>query len=369
MRTTPHYLDCNATTPLRPEARQAMAAAMDVAGNPSSVHAAGRAARAVIERAREQVAAMAGSRSGEVHFTAGGTEANNWALSQRGRLPLAMATSHDSVLSAARRVGGRVLAVDAGGRLVPETLSSALEASGPAIVSVIAVNNETGVIQPLDGIAEACRAAGAWLHVDAVQAPGRVDMTAIARSADLISLSAHKLGGPAGSGALLVREGLELAPLIVGGGQEKRQRAGTENLIGIAGFGAAAEATAAGNDLNAFLRELQIRLESELKKLCEGAEIIAQDMMRAANTTCVRMPGVAAETQLMALDLAGVAVSAGAACSSGKVQPSHVLRAMGLDETAAGEAIRISTGWPTAEADIDALLDAWGALWRRKSAA
>lgn len=369
MRTTHHYLDCNATTPLRPEARTAMTAAMEIAGNPSSVHGAGRTARAAVERAREQVAAMAGVSPGAVHFTAGGTEANNWALSQGGRLPLAMASSHDSALRAAERVGGHDLPVDADGLLRPETLRDALADAGPATVSVIAVNNETGAIQPLEAIAELCREAGALMHVDAVQAPGRIDLGPAASLADLISLSAHKLGGPAGAGALIVRDGLEVAPLIVGGGQEKRQRAGTENLIGIAGFGAAAKATQQDTDLSGRLAGLRDSMEREIRNICEDAEIYGANVDRVTNTTCVRMPGVPAETQLMALDLAGVAVSAGAACSSGKLAPSHVLRAMGVSEAAAGEAIRISLGWTTEEADIDAFLTAWGALWRRKSAA
>ncbi|ANK81366.1 MAG: hypothetical protein TEF_11575 [Rhizobiales bacterium NRL2] len=369
MRTDFHYLDCNATAPLRPEAQSAMASAMAVSGNPSSVHGPGRAARAVIERAREQVAAMVGVPAAAVHFTASGTEANNWALASSGRAPLAMASSHDSVLRAVERAGGEILAVDGHGLLDPAELGRAMDEADLAIVSVVAVNNETGVIQPLAAIAEICRDRGALLHIDAVQAPGRIDMTAIASAGDLISLSAHKLGGPAGAGALLVRERLDLDPLIVGGGQEKRRRAGTENLIGIAGFGAAAEAVAQEAGEAARLATLRDRLERRLSDVCEAAEIIGRSAERAPNTTCVRMPGVPAETQLMALDLAGVATSAGAACSSGKVQPSHVLRAMGFDEEAAGEAIRISTGWTTTEADIDALLAAWEALWRRKTAA
>lgn len=369
MRTEFHYLDCNATAPLRAEARSAMASAMAVSGNPSSVHGPGRAARAAIERAREQVAAMAGVSAATVHFTSGGTEANNWALASGGGSPLAMASSHDSVLQAVGRTGGGILAVDGHGLLDPAELGRALGAAGPAIVSVVAVNNETGVIQPLAAIAEICRERGALLHIDAVQAPGRIDLAAIAEAGDLISLSAHKSGGPAGAGALLMRDELELAPLIVGGGQEKRRRAGTENLVGIAGFGAAAEAVMQETGEAARLAAMRNRLESQLNEICKAAEIIGSGAERAPNTTCVRMPGVPAETQLMALDLAGVAVSAGAACSSGKVQPSHVLRAMGLGEEAAGEAIRISTGWTTTEADIDALLAAWESLWRRKTAA
>ena len=373
MLTARHYLDFNATAPLRPEAIAAMRAAMAVAGNPSSVHAEGRAARSRLDQARRQVATLAGCRPAAVCFTGGGTEANNWALSVwPDRRLLVSAVEHDATLRAAARAGGQTMPVDAQGRLDLEALKKRLHEQGQpgALVSVMAANNETGVIQPIAEVAAACREAGALLHVDAIQAAGKMDLSAIVAVADMVSLSAHKLGGPAGVGALIVRAGLEIRPLIVGGGQESWRRAGTENLIGIAGFGAAAAAAAARVDNAAdHMKHLQDLLESGLRAACPAVEIMGDGAPRLPNTTCVRMPGVAAETQVMALDLAGIAVSAGSACSSGKVAPSHVLSAMGRSEAVATEAIRISTGWETVEADIHALRAAWTDLWHRKQAA
>lgn len=373
MPTPRHYLDFNATTPLRPEAQAAMLAVMQEGGNPSSVHAEGRAARARLDTARRQVAALAGCRPADICFTASGTEASNWALSAfPERRILVSAVEHDATLRAAGRRDGGIIPVGPDGRVDPEVLHAMLtdDAATPALVSVMAANNETGVLQPIAEIAAVCRDSGAMMHVDAIQAAGRMALADIVAVADLVSLSAHKLGGPAGVGALVIRPGLQPAPLLVGGGQESWRRAGTENLVGIAGFGAAAEATLAGiTDAISRMRQLQQSLEDGLRAACPEVAIIGKDAPRLPNTTCVRMPGVAAETQVMALDLAGIAVSAGSACSSGKVTPSHVLSAMGLGDDAAREAIRISTGWSSSAADIDALLTAWTALWHRKRAA
>ncbi|WP_417515017.1 cysteine desulfurase family protein [Minwuia sp.] len=363
-----HYLDCNATAPLRPEAKAAMRDAMDITGNASSVHAEGRTARALVDASRRQVADLMKVRPSTVHFTASGTEANNWALSAVAGGKLVAATSHDSTLNADNEIIG--LPVDGNGLVDMHELSRLITNRNATLVSVMAVNNETGVIQPLEEISAICRRHDVLLHVDAVQAPGKIDPESIAALADLISLSAHKLGGPAGCGALLVMGALDPDPLIRGGGQEQRRRAGTENLIGIAGFGAAAEAVSQeGRSERSRLSELRDRLESALCARDKDAEVFGQDVSRAPNTTCIRMPGVAAETQVMALDLAGVSVSAGSACSSGKVTASHVLLAMGVGRRAAGEAIRISLGWNTTDADVDACIDAWTALWRRKRAA
>lgn len=362
-----HYLDCNATMPLRPEARQAIADALLTTGNASSVHAEGRAARALIERAREAVARLAGVAPAAVHFTASGTEANNWALAAApGRTVAVSAVEHDSVLRAAERRGARLLPVDFNGVVRLDALEAAL-VDGVGLVSLMAANNETGVLQPVAEAAALCRAHGAILHVDAVQAAGKLELAPLAAEAALLSLSAHKLGGPAGCGALIVGGDVAPPPLLVGGGQEARRRAGTENLLGIVGFGAAAAAAQPATEA-ARLGALQRRLEAALLESCPALEIFGADVSRLSNTTCVRMPGVAAEVQVMSLDLAGVAVSAGAACSSGKVRPSHVLAAMGREEEA-GEAIRISTGWATSAADIDAAAEAWSTLWQRKSAA
>ncbi len=366
-----HYLDFNATTPLRPEAQAAMHDAMTHAGNPSSVHAEGRSARAMLDRARRRISALAGCSAAAVCFTGGGSEANNWALTAlSGKHLLFSAVEHDSVLRAAERQGGQAIPVDSDGRVDVGALRGLLADTGDALVSVMAANNETGVIQPLAEIAEACADGGALLHVDAIQAAGKIPLAPIAALADLVSLSAHKLGGPAGIGALIVRPGLEVQPLIVGGGQESWRRAGTENLIGIAGFGAAAEATLQSFEATAIrLQGMRDRMEDALRRVCPTAEVMGRQVARLANTCCIRMPGVAAETQVMALDLAGVAVSSGSACSSGKVTPSHVLSAMGRDGRTAAEAIRISAGWTTTEDDMAALVAAWSDLWQRKRTA
>lgn len=366
-----HYLDFNATTPLRAEARTVMHAVMERAGNPSSVHAEGRAARAVLDTARRQVAALAGCRPASVCFTGGGSEANNWALNAFPDRPLlCSAVEHDSILRAAERRGGTIVPVDADGRVDLSALQHLLDVTPNALVSVMAANNETGVLQPLAEIAAACTQAGALLHVDAIQAAGKLPLAPIVADADLISLSAHKLGGPAGAGALIIGAGLDIAPLIVGGGQESWRRAGTENLIGIAGFGAAAAVAAQTiEETSARQRALRDRMEDEICRICPEAQVMGMQAERLANTSCIRMPGVAAETQVMALDLAGIAVSSGSACSSGKVTPSHVLRAMGRGDQAAAEAIRISFGWSTTADDTAALVAAWSDLWQRKQAA
>jgi cysteine desulfurase len=342
------YLDWNATAPLRPESAAAMQEAMTLCGNPSSVHRRGRAARQAIEAARDKIAALF---PGDVIFTSGGTEANHLALLGTGRLRvLVSAIDHSSVLQAVP--AAERIPVDPNG-IVDLTALDALLASGPpALVSVMFANNETGVIQPLAEIAEIAHARGALVHTDAVQAAGKIPLDA---GADILTLSAHKIGGPPGVGAVISR--VELAPMIRGGGQERGRRAGTENLVGIAGFGAAA---AAATDYEP-VRTLRDRLEAALP----DAVIVAAEVLRLPNTSAVAMPGMPAETQVIAFDLAGVMLSAGAACSSGKVGPSHVLAAMGLDPTIASSTIRVSLGWTTTEADIDHFIDTWTALYAR----
>lgn len=363
------YLDYNATAPIRPEALEAMTAALAEPGNASSVHGPGRRARRLVEEARARVAALAGVDPAWVTFTSGGTEANNLAL---GGLParriLVSAGEHDSVLQVVPEA--EVIALTADGVVDLDALAAALaRAPEGSLVSVMLANNETGVLQPLERVAELARAAGAWVHCDAVQAAGKVPLDMAALGIDLMTLSAHKLGGPPGVGALLAHPELPLVARQRGGGQERRRRAGTENLPGIAGFGAAAET--AGEELPWFqeLVELRDRFEREIKLLAPVAKVFGDGVPRLANTSCVAVAGLAAETQLMALDLAGVAVSSGAACSSGKVQPSHVLTAMGATPEEAGAAIRVSLGWASTAQDIDRLLAAWGDLYRRSQAA
>ncbi|HSI00035.1 MAG TPA: cysteine desulfurase family protein, partial [Reyranella sp.] len=329
------YLDHNATSPLRPAALDAMVEALRSGGNPSSVHRPGRAARARIDKARRQVAGLVGGLPGEIVFTSGGTEANNMALHGNGRQRvLVSAIEHESVLKAVP--GAERIAVDRNGVIDLAALERML-AGGPALVSVMLANNETGVIQPISEVVRLARVAGALVHCDAVQAAGKVPVDLHGLGVDYLSLSAHKLGGPTGAGALVVRAAAPFAPDRVGGGQESHRRAGTENVAGLAGFGAAAEASRDGLDVAA----LRDRIEASLPM----AMVHGAGAPRLPNTSCLSMPGVNAETQVMALDLAGVGVSAGAACSSGKVTRSAVLAAMGVEAADADAAIRISCGW------------------------
>jgi cysteine desulfurase len=355
------YLDANATEPLRPAARAAVLAALELTGNPSSVHAAGRAARRLLEQARERLAARFGARPADLVFTSGGTEADALAVHAlgRGRRLIVGATEHDAVRSAA--TGAAVLPVDGNG-VADLAALGALLGDGPALVCLMAANNETGTIQPIAEAATLCHASGALLHVDAVQAAGRMAVDLAVLGADSLALSGHKLGGPQGAGALLVTEAAAalLAPLIAGGGQERGRRGGTPPLPAIAGFAAAAEAASGAGPL-AGLRD-----EVERVAVAAGAVVIGAGAPRLANTTCLALPGVAALTQVIALDLAGVMVSAGAACSSGKVARSHVLAAIGLDALA-GEAIRVSLPWNATAADVQCFADAYRAMAARLS--
>jgi cysteine desulfurase len=363
------YLDYNATAPVRPEAAAAVADALGLTGNASSVHRFGRLARRKLEDAREAVAALVGAPAERVVFTSGGTEANNLALTGAGRARrLVSAGEHDSVLNAAAGAEGGLerIPLRRDGVVDLDALEARLgEDPRPALVSVMLANNETGVIQPVARAAETAHGRGALVHCDAVQGAGKIPVDMAALGVDLLSLSAHKLGGPQGVGALIVAEGIELAPLMLGGGQERRHRAGTENLPGIAGFAAAAECALAGLERMAGLAELRDRLERHLRARAPEIEIYGASAPRLPNTSCFGTPGLAAETQVMALDLAGIAVSAGAACSSGKVAPSHVLRAMGASEAEAGSAIRVSLGRDSGAAGIERFLEAWSALYSR----
>ncbi len=366
----PVYLDYNATSPLRPAAAAAVAEALSRTGNASSVHRFGRGVRAAVESAREAVAALAGVGPAQVVFTSGGTEANNLALAcamggwAKGNRVLVSAGEHDSVLRAAPRAEKIPLAAD--GTIDLRALRTLLsEATPPALISIMLANNETGVIQPVAEAARLARAAGALVHCDAVQAAGKIPVDFAALGVDLLSLSAHKLGGPQGVGALVTGAGVALAPLLRGGGQERGQRAGTENAPGIAGFGAAAREVEERLHDAARLAVLRDRLESGVRGLVPGVRLFGAGAPRLPNTAFFAVPGLRAETQVMALDLAGVAVGSGSACSSGKVRPSHVLRAMGVDEETSDCAIRVSLGWASEAADVDAFVEAWGTLLRR----
>lgn len=357
------YLDWNATAPLRREAQAAMVAALDVVGNPSSPHAEGRRARAIVEDAREQVAALIGARASEVVFTSGGTEGNNAVLAAGWEKILLAGIEHDSVLAPARNSRARLvdLPVDDDGVVVREELSRALASAseGPALLTLQLANNETGVLQPVAGVAAEAKQHGLAVHTDAVQAAGRVPIDVASLGVDYLTVSAHKLGGPQGTGALVFRGRRALSPLISGGGQERRRRAGTESVAAIAGFGAAAQAARRELAQMARVGRLQAWLESQVRSITPEAIIIAEGAARLPNTTDLALPGASAETLVIQFDLAGIAISAGAACASGKVGASHVLAAMGLSAELAGAAIRISLGHGSTQADVARFLDAW----------
>jgi len=361
------YLDWNATAPLRPEAAAAMTETLGRWGNPSSVHRRGRAARQTIERAREAIAALLGDTDpGGVVFVSGGTEANHLALlgACRERV-LVSAVEHDSVRAVVPTA--EIIPVGPDGLVTLDLLDRLLSADRrPALVSVMYANNETGIIQPVAKIAAIARRHDALFHCDAVQAAGKLGLEAGAIGADLITMSAHKIGGPSGIGALVMTRQIDLAPLLRGGGQEYRRRAGTENLPGIAGFGAAAAAAAREISVYDRVAELRDRLEMEIAAIAPEAVVLGAAAPRLPNTSAIAVPGIAAETQVVALDLDGVMVSAGAACSSGKVGPSHVLAAMQVDPEIAASTIRVSLGWSSSEAEIAHFLRAWSFLYRRR---
>jgi cysteine desulfurase len=361
---TEAYLDWNATAKLRPEAQAAVTAALDVTGNPSSIHGAGRAARRLIEEARDKVAALVGVTARDVVFTSGGTEANMLALSPAlGAELLVSAIEHPSVRSGGRFAAAEDIAVTAAGVVDLAALERQLAGRARPLVSLMLANNETGVIQPVVEVAAVVHAAGGLLHVDAVQGPGRIACDFKALGADLMTLSSHKIGGPQGVGALIRRDGLALDPQIKGGGQERGARAGTENVAGIAGFGAAAEAVRQGwtGEANR-MAALRDRLEAGIKAVAPKAVIFGHEAVRLPNTTLFSVPGMKAETAVIAFDLEGVAVSSGAACSSGKVSPSHVLAAMGAVPELARGAIRVSLGYATSDEDVGTILKAWEKL-------
>jgi cysteine desulfurase len=350
-----HYLDANATQALRPAAREAMVAALDIAGNPSSVHKAGRAARRSLEDSREQIARRFGGRPEDLVFTSGGTEADALAIHamRANRRLIISAIEHDAVRAAA--AGAAVVPVGADGVADIAALDALLRDGIPSLVCLMLANNETGVVQPISDAAAVCRRHGAVLHVDAVQAAGRMPVDLAALGAHSLAVSSHKLGGPAGAGALLLAPDAPFAAaLIAGGGQERGRRGGTPAVALIAGFAGAA-AAGADDDL---ARVAGLRDAAETAAVQAGAVVCGDPARRLPNTTCLALPGVKADAQVIAFDLEGIAVSAGAACSSGKVATSHVLQAMSLGALA-GQAIRVSLPWNVAQADIDAFAEAY----------
>ncbi len=358
------YLDYNATAPVRPAAIEAANKAMAQAHNASSVHSFGREARAMVEEARGAVAALCGVPQGQVIFNSGATETNNTVLKHfKGERILVSAIEHPAVLEAAPKA--QRIPVTPSGTIDLDALEDLLKREKTALVSVMLVNNETGAIQPVKEIAALTHKYGALFHCDGVQAAGRIPFNVAESGIDFLSLSSHKIGGPQGAGALVL--GLcGITPVLLhGGGQEKSARAGTENVPGIAGFGAAAKT--ALDDLSEFakLATLQNKLETALKEIRGDIVIHAQSAPRVANTTMFSLPGASSETLMMALDLEGIAVSNGSACSSGTVKPSHVLKAMGCDDMLATSTLRISTGWATTEAEIERFLEAFTKIANR----
>jgi len=371
------YLDWNATAPLRPEARAAMLVALDCVGNASSPHAEGRRARALVERAREEIASCLNTAARRVYFTSGATEAANWLLSPsmaraRRKAPLELllvgATEHAAVLEGHRFPKSMVERIPVDGNGIVELawlearLATAAARHGPGgtLLAVQAANNETGVLQPLAPLAGLAAAAGALWVCDAVQAAGRLALAPGALGNAVLFLSGHKLGGPKGVGAVVfANDELYCEPLVRGGGQERRQRSGTENIAAIAGLAAALAAAISDQAaVSQHAERLQRRFEAGLRSLANNVVIFGAAAPRLANTTAFALPGIAAETALIALDLAGVAVSSGSACSSGKVAASHVLAAMQVAPALQASALRVSTGPLSTEADIDACLAA-----------
>ncbi|BDW95620.1 cysteine desulfurase [Thalassospira tepidiphila] len=357
------YLDYNASAPLCEDAKQAMIAAMDVAGNPSSVHASGRAARKIVDHARRTIADLLGSDSERIIFTSGGTEANNLALNGLEDVTVfTSAVEHPSVIEA--RPDAKRIPVDENGVIdlnaLEAMLKDASDAGQKVLVSVMLANNETGVIQPVAKVGLLAREYGAKVHCDAVQALGRLPVDMGRLLVDMVSISAHKIGGPKGIGALAIAPGVMLVPQIRGGGQEKYRRGGTENVVGIAGFDAAAKRAEANMARMADIAQMRDRLETELASEAPELLIAGKGTERLSNTSCLILPGMPGETQVMAMDLAGVAISSGSACSSGKVRESHVLREMGVTEP--GSAIRVSLGLDSTNEDINTFIRVWSRM-------
>ncbi len=356
------YLDYNATAPIRPEAIASASDAMRFVGNASSIHGFGREARKIVEDARAEVASLVNVRAAQIIFNAGATEGNNTILSgYQDKRVLISAIEHPSIIEAAPNA-----------QKIPVTKDgivdlAALEKLLPAdLVCIQLVNSETGVIQPVAEIAALIKAHGARLHCDAVQAAGRISLDFKALDVDYLTLSAHKFGGPQGVGALVFREALQMPKFMRGGGQEKRQRAGTENVAGIAGFGTAAKIAAIELETyQTHTKALRDKLESALKQVANDLVIVSENAPRVSNTTCALLPGAPAETALMAMDLEGVAVSSGSACSSGTFKPSHVLESMGYGEDGAKSALRFSTGWATTADEIDQAIAAYDRVIKR----
>jgi len=364
------YLDHNATSPIRPEVIEEMNRVMKMGGNPSSVHAVGRQAKSILEESRQTIAQIINCRAQKIIFTGGGTEANNLALNIKAVDHIIIsATEHDSVAQVQKNFEGRIdiLPVDKNGLVRQEHLSNALaDATGNSLVSIMLANNETGVLQDVKSLARISHEAGALFHTDAIQAFGKIPIDFRALGVDLMSISAHKLGGPQGVGALVALEKIILAPLTYGGGQEVGRRSGTENLAGIAGFARAVSLVPQNIHAMKTCERIRNRIEQEIEQIAPEVYFYGAAENRLPNTSTILMPGISSETQVMAFDLDGLCLSAGSACSSGKVKPSHVVLAMGASQDQALSTVRISLGIDTTEQDADAFIAAWKKLYNRK---
>ena len=359
------YLDYNATAKIRPEVIQALAGAMTTVGNASSVHGAGRDARKAVEDARRKLAALLGAAPNQVVFTSGGTEADNQVMHMCAPArTFVSAVEHPAILDACP--GAQRVPVDADGIIDLEALDTLMaEADAPQLVAVMLANNETGVIQPVAEAAEIAHRHGALLHCDAVQAVGKMPVDFTALGADTMAMTGHKFGGPQGVGALIVRTPDIVDCLMRGGGQERGLRGGTESVAHITALGVAAEIAIERMDDYAALAELRDRMEARLIQTTPGMRIFGVGAPRLPNTSKLMMPGVSSETQVMSFDLAGIELSAGSACSAGRIEPPYVLTAMGVPDAEALCALRISLGWDTTEADIERFIGAWGKIFDR----
>ncbi len=360
------YLDHNATTPMKPEVRESVLETLGFAGNPSSIHKAGRDSRRRIEEARAKIGQMV--KAGEkavIVFTSGATEANNLVLKGSGseRL-LVSAIEHVSVLNAVQNK--EIIPVLSSGIVDLAALDRMLTGTDRStLISILYVNNETGVIQPIDKVVALARKHSALVHVDAAQAAGRLPLDIQKLGVDYMTLSSHKMGGPQGMGCLIMANCVTVNSLILGGNQEKNMRAGTENLAGIVGFGKAAALADRDRDVYLALAVLRDKIEREIKKITNSFKVFGEKEARVVNTSMFAVPGLSSETQLITLDLAGICVSNGSACSSGTVKPSHVLKAMGASEAETGSSLRVSLGWNTTEEDVDYFIAKWAEMYDR----
>ena len=357
------YLDYNATAPVWPQVIEGAGEAMKTLGNPSSIHSFGRSSRNLVEEAREKIASLVNAKPSQIIFTSGGTEANNLALNQGKSIPLIVSSiEHDSVLKAPKKT--KLIDVDSDGLIRLEHLDSLLaESEEGSVVSIMLANNEVGTVQPIKEVTKMARNRGISVHCDVIQALGKIDVDWQDLGVDMMSLSAHKIGGPQGVGALVIEEGLDFLPLLKGGGQERYRRAGSENVPGIVGFGIAADLVSENRNKMNNTAQLREKLENDLKSFVPDLKFYGSQVDRLPNTSCFSMRGVEAEVQLVALDLQGVMVSSGSACSSGKVTKSHVLSAMGVPDAEASTAIRVSFGWLNNLRDVEAFMAAWQKLY------